>query len=169
MCEMFRHRPNLAAEILSGPIGLPLPDWREARLRSENVTDDRLAELRSDVVVEYWRMGRDFAVIVEVQLSDDRDKHFSWPETARLYLETTMKLKGYEYQSEALRKSYGDGKIEGKAEGAARVILRVLARRGVCVSAEVRDRITACTDLAQLDVWADRAAVVTTAQLLFDD
>lgn len=79
VCEMFRHRPDLAAELLGGPLGVPLPAWREARLRSENVTDDRLAEFRSDVVVEYWQTTRGFAVIVEVQLDEDDDKHFSWP------------------------------------------------------------------------------------------
>ncbi|WP_285491800.1 hypothetical protein [Actinomadura sp. NBRC 104425] len=69
----------LAAEILGDTLGVPLPEYREARLRSENVTDDRLAELRADAVIEYWEKTRRFAVIVEVQLDHDRGKHFSWP------------------------------------------------------------------------------------------
>ncbi|MFF5257711.1 hypothetical protein ACFY4C_02110 [Actinomadura viridis] len=77
--ELFRQRPVLAAEILDGALGLPLPAFREARLRSENITDDRLAELRADAVIEFREDGRVFAVIVEVQLGNDPDKHFSWP------------------------------------------------------------------------------------------
>ena len=79
LSEMFRHRPALAADVLEGALGLELPGYRDARLRSENITDDRLAELRADAVIEFWEEKRQFAVIVEVQLDRDRDKHFSWP------------------------------------------------------------------------------------------
>ncbi|WP_329249195.1 hypothetical protein OG417_02695 [Actinoallomurus sp. NBC_01490] len=74
LCEMFRSRPEFAAEIVDRSLGIPLPRYREARLRSETVTDDRLAELHADVVVEYGEAGRNFAVIVEVQNAPDEDK-----------------------------------------------------------------------------------------------
>ncbi|WP_329249192.1 hypothetical protein OG417_02690 [Actinoallomurus sp. NBC_01490] len=98
------------------------------------------------------------------------------PQAAQHYLETLMKLKNYEYQSDFARHYFGEGKAEGIAEGkaegevesAAKIILRVLAARGVCVSPEVRTRITGCGDLAQLETWAERAAVVSTAAELFD-
>jgi hypothetical protein len=79
ICEMFRSRPTLAAEIVGGSLGIPLPGYKEARLRSENVTDDRLAELNADAVIEYWEVKRNFALIVEVQLKKDKDKLYSWP------------------------------------------------------------------------------------------
>jgi hypothetical protein len=98
------------------------------------------------------------------------------PQAAQHYLETLMKLKNYEYQSDFARHYFSKGKAEGRAEGkaqgevesAAKIILRVLAARGVCVSPEARARITGCGDLAQLEAWAERAAVVSTTAELFD-
>jgi hypothetical protein len=94
------------------------------------------------------------------------------PQAAQQHLETLMKLKNYEYQSDFARRYFGDGKVEGRAagevEGAAKIILMVLSGRGICVSPEARDRITACRDLAQLEAWAERAGVVSTASELFD-
>ena len=288
ICELFRSRPELAAELVGDRLGVPLPRYREVRLRSENVTDDRLAELRADAVVEHWDAERNFALIVEVQLKKDAEKLYSWPFylmglryrlrcpvklvvvcpprsvaewasqtidldhpgmrltplvigpeqipvviepdeaarnpelavlsalahgagpdgpktldvlpdaygaldrdhralyhdvifavlplAARSYLETMMKLKGYEYQSDFARHYFGEGNAEGKAEGkaegeiagAVKVILMVLSGRGICVSPDVRDRIAGCTDPAQLEVWAERAGVVSTAGELFD-
>jgi hypothetical protein len=285
---MFRSRPELAAEIVDRSLGISLPRYREALLRSETVTDDRLAELKADAVVEYRQAKRRFAVIVEVQNAPDKDKSYAWPfylmgaryrlrcpvkllviclsrraaawaaqtidcehpgmtltpivfgpdqipqvvtpeeatrvpelavlsalahgggqdgektlaslvdaygvldddhralyhdvvsavlpQAAQHYLETLMKLKNYEYQSDFARHYFSKGKAEGRAEGkaqgevesAAKIILRVLAARGVCVSPEARARITGCGDLAQLEAWAERAAVVSTTAELFD-
>jgi hypothetical protein len=98
------------------------------------------------------------------------------PQAARHHLETLMKLKNYEYQSDFARHYFGNGKAEGRAEGhaegqiaeAAKIILMVLSGRGVCVSPAARDRITACRDLAQLEAWAQRVGVVSTGAELFD-
>jgi hypothetical protein len=70
-----------------------------------------------------------------------------------------------------------EGKAEGKAEGEvvgqvrerAGLILRVLDQRLVPVAPEVRDRITACTDLDTLSLWLDRAFSVDSVQDLFAD
>ncbi|MFJ9666397.1 hypothetical protein ACIRPP_17555 [Streptomyces sp. NPDC101219] len=58
--------------------------------------------------------------------------------------------------------------LEGKAEGEARGILRVLEVRGIPVSDEVRQRITDCTDLDVLGDWLDRSGTVERAEDLFD-
>ncbi|MQY06032.1 hypothetical protein [Actinomadura macrotermitis] len=79
LCEMFRDRPELAAEVLTSSLGLAIPAYRDAQIRSGGVTDDRMAELRADVVVEYADQERKFAVIVEVQLGHDAAKGYSWP------------------------------------------------------------------------------------------
>jgi hypothetical protein len=79
ICEMVRSRPALAAEIVGRSLGVSLPRYGDARIRSENVTDDRLAELRADAVIEYWEKKRNFALIVEVQGDEDKDKLYSWP------------------------------------------------------------------------------------------
>jgi hypothetical protein len=59
-------------------------------------------------------------------------------------------------------------KAEGKAEGKAEAILRVLAKRGVAVPDEVRERISACVDLAMLEQWLDRAVTAASVDELFE-
>ena len=48
-------------------------------------------------------------------------------------------------------------------------MLLVLAARDFNVPDDMRDRITTCTDLAQLETWLARAATAQTLQDLFDE
>ncbi|ANS67308.1 hypothetical protein SLINC_5084 [Streptomyces lincolnensis] len=57
--------------------------------------------------------------------------------------------------------------LEGKAEGTAEGILRVLEVRGLAISDDVRERVTTCTDLDRLNGWLDRAGTVGRAEDLF--
>lgn len=64
------------------------------------------------------------------------------------------------------RDEFIDGLIEqglaqGELRGQARMLLRVFAARGFAVPDDVRERVTSCTDVAQLEAWVDRAAVAT--------
>lgn len=59
--------------------------------------------------------------------------------------------------------------LEGKAEGKAEDILRVLEKRDVPVPEAIRDRITTCIDLDTLTLWFDRSLTATTAEDLFLD
>jgi hypothetical protein len=59
------------------------------------------------------------------------------------------------------------GRVEGRAEGERRAILRVLERRGVSVTASLRARLDACSDLAELERLLDRALEVSVADDLF--
>jgi hypothetical protein len=69
-----------------------------------------------------------------------------------------------EYRSEYFRALVAEGKAEAKAEA----VVTVLETRGLVLSAEDRARITACTDLDQLDAWVRRVGSVTTVSELFD-
>lgn len=53
-----------------------------------------------------------------------------------------------------------EGREEGRVEQCAEMVLRVLEWRGIAVSDAVRERVGACTDLEQLEVWAQRAVHV---------
>ncbi|MGA5603067.1 hypothetical protein ACPCUF_18785 [Streptomyces griseoincarnatus] len=64
---------------------------------------------------------------------------------------------------------YLEGKSEGKAEGKAEDILRALTVRGVPVSDDVRQRVTACLDLDTLTAWFDRSLTASRAEDLFAD
>jgi hypothetical protein len=56
---------------------------------------------------------------------------------------------------------------EGEAKGDARTILRVLAARGLAVPTKVREQVLSCTDISQLETWADRAATATSVEEVF--
>jgi hypothetical protein len=83
-----------------------------------------------------------------------------------------MRKSRYEIQSEFAKKYFGtfatgraEGEMVGEARGEARAVLLVLEARGLTVSEEVRQRLLACKDIAQLDRWVERA---TTAQEVAD-
>lgn len=63
--------------------------------------------------------------------------------------------------------NWATGYAVGLAQGEAKTILLVLEVRGIPVSADVRERITTCTDLDLLDVWLERCRAVARAEDLF--
>ncbi|MET8777716.1 hypothetical protein ABZV58_22160 [Nocardia sp. NPDC004654] len=99
------------------------------------------------------------------------------PRAARSVWETLMTstLRNYEYQSDFARRYFAQGKKrgeaeghkKGEAEGEVRALLTVLDARGIPVSDEARDRITACTDTDVLAEWVRRAVTVASAEELF--
>ncbi|WP_150252801.1 hypothetical protein [Nocardiopsis deserti] len=74
-----------------------------------------------------------------------------------------MSVRDYGFRTELI----GRPSREGRAEGKAAAILGVLDARGIAVPDEVRDRITASSDLDELDRWVRRAARVDGAEDLF--
>ncbi|GHA63768.1 hypothetical protein ACIQRS_09040 [Streptomyces termitum] len=70
------------------------------------------------------------------------------------------------YLSEELR---AEGRTEGLAQGGIDAILLVLEQRGLDVSDEVRDRVTACDDPDVLRGWLARAVTAATAEEIFAD
>jgi hypothetical protein len=82
---------------------------------------------------------------------------------ARDYLEALMTTTPYRYQSDFARRYFD----QGEAEGEAKAVLAVLGARGIEVTDEVRERISRCTDLGQLDTWIRRAATANTIDDLF--
>jgi hypothetical protein len=59
------------------------------------------------------------------------------------------------------------GETKGEAKGEAKAVLAVLEERKIPVSDDVRERITACTDLDRIDGWVRRALTVEHAEDLF--
>jgi hypothetical protein len=58
-------------------------------------------------------------------------------------------------------------RAEGRAEGEAAAILRILNRRGIDVDDASRERIESCTDIEVLGTWLDRSLDATQASDLF--
>src|SRR5262245_10668682 len=75
LIEMFRDRPALAADLLSGPFGIAVPEFHEAQLSAGELTDVPATEYRADAVVTLNMANAPiFAVVVEVQLRPNRRK-----------------------------------------------------------------------------------------------
>jgi hypothetical protein len=80
LVEMFRHRPQLACELLEVVLGIGIPTGT-IELASNDLSQAIAVEYRADAVaVSRDPDGRPTcAVIVEVQLHVDRGKHRTWP------------------------------------------------------------------------------------------
>lgn len=80
LVELFRHRPELAAELLADAFGVAVPSHQGARLEAGDLTDLAPTEYRADVVVVLTDHDAPVvAVVVEVQLRRDLAKRRSWP------------------------------------------------------------------------------------------
>lgn len=97
----------------------------------------------------------------------DNDRDLLYPDfviallgkLARVALEKIMQthnprisLRDYEWKSEFCRNLHRDG----KADGAASLLLRLLRRKFGVVEDDVEARVKTCKDLEQLDCWAER-------------
>src|ERR1041384_7125616 len=77
---LFQNRPQLAAELLRDSLHIPIPDYGEAELYSEDATETTPAPRRADAVVVYRPAGKPvLAVVIEVQRGRDTKKRRSWP------------------------------------------------------------------------------------------
>ncbi|MFJ9678221.1 hypothetical protein ACIRP2_09225 [Streptomyces sp. NPDC101194] len=59
------------------------------------------------------------------------------------------------------------GRAEGRAMARAEDILRILSKRGIAVSEQVRERVVSCSDLDVLSEWLDRSLTAEVAEDLF--
>ncbi|MEV6324840.1 hypothetical protein AB0M45_27195 [Nocardia sp. NPDC051787] len=91
------------------------------------------------------------------------------PKAARHFLESLMTTGTYEYKSEFARRYYSRGKAEGRAEGEAAALLRILRTRGFTMSEATASRIAECVDLDQINTWIDRAVTADSLDEVFAD
>jgi len=69
----------------------------------------------------------------------------------------------------ALERWKADLRAEGAVEGEARMLLRILRRRGFVVGPDVEARLLATTDRARIERWADRALDAASLDAVFAD
>ena len=86
------------------------------------------------------------------------------PQRARQKLEQTVEDF---FKDPFIDRFIEQGKQEGRADSAARVLLTILAARGIAIPEQTRARIAECADSDQLESWAARAATSTTADEVF--
>ncbi|MEO3854452.1 hypothetical protein [Acrocarpospora sp. B8E8] len=90
---------------------------------------------------------------------------------AQQEMERLMTAETYPYQSRLIERLLAEGKAVGKAEGVlekeAGILLMVLETRGIELSEDDRERITACKDETILDSWVKRALFAESAEDVF--
>jgi Arc/MetJ-type ribon-helix-helix transcriptional regulator len=79
MVLLFRNRPDLAPELLRRVFGIELPPFAEVRVASAELSEAVPREHRADLIVLLLDGKPVLAIVLEVQLSRDPDKHTSWP------------------------------------------------------------------------------------------
>jgi len=76
--ELLRHNPALAADLL-GFTGVPVPADATAAMAAGELTSPLPAEFRADAVVTLTGPKAKIAVVIEVQTSQNPEKHRVWP------------------------------------------------------------------------------------------
>ncbi|MEJ1963835.1 MAG: DUF4351 domain-containing protein [Gammaproteobacteria bacterium] len=142
-----------------GPSGVP------------EVTDESAANVNPELaVLSVMAHGRDadtersvriatVAQMAAAGLDADRSKLYfdliinSLSEAARNAL-NDMDARKYEYQSDFARRYVAEGRVEGRVEGGAAIVTRLLAIKFGPLTPEVASRISECT-VAELDAIAE--------------
>ncbi len=103
---------------------------------------------------------------MRVEALYDRD------EAERATLTNLLQRRGYQdldaVLAEGREEGFRAGETQGEARGRASALLTVLEARGVRIGKAARERIERSTDLAELDHWLRRAAVVRKVSELFE-
>lgn len=79
LLRLFQNRPVLAAELAREALHATLPEFSEAHADSANLSDLRPTEYRADLVVLLRRKDVVYGIVVEVQLTRDQSKEYTWP------------------------------------------------------------------------------------------
>jgi len=126
---------------------IPLATLSANTHAKDKAVDDILKALAAALETIDRDTGEHFAVYTELGLGKTR--------AAALWRELMTSF----YRSETFE--------HVRAEGEARILLRVLDHRNIAMSDAIRERIANCTDHAQLDRWADKAVDIETIDELF--
>jgi len=94
-------------------------------------------------------------------------------DAARRRLETMMTTMEWKsdfiegFVQEGLQKGMQQGMQQGEIKAKSADVLKIIDSRAIKVTAEQREQVTSCTDIAQLDEWFDSALTAETAADIF--
>ena len=86
-------------------------------------------------------------------------------DAARRRLETMMTTM--EWKSDFIESYVPQGVQQGEVKAKAEGVIKIIDTRGIHATDQQRDRVSSCTDIAQLDEWFDRALVAASAADIF--
>ena len=79
LLDLFRERPETAAELLHTVLGVRVPPYQVPRVIESTFSDLKPAQYFADLVIELDDGEPVLAIIVEAQRDYDTNKRFSWP------------------------------------------------------------------------------------------
>lgn len=79
LLDLFRERPETAAELLHTVLGVRVPPYQVPRVVESTFSDLKPAQYFADLVIELDDGDPVLAIIVEAQRDYDINKRFSWP------------------------------------------------------------------------------------------
>jgi hypothetical protein len=94
-------------------------------------------------------------------------------DAARRRLETMMTTMEWKsdfiegFVQQGLRKGLQEGMEQGAVMAKSEAVLKIIDSRAIDVTAEQRNQVSSCTDIAQLDEWFDSALAADTAADIF--
>ncbi|MBK9752160.1 MAG: hypothetical protein IPO88_01410 [Nannocystis sp.] len=155
---------NVLRPMVLGPDQIPVITDHEVARRSPELAVLSVAAHGRELGAEHIALA---AIAASHDLDNDRDLLYPdfilalLGDLARAALEKiVMQARNYEFQSDFVRKYFYGGKAEGltegKAAGKAEVLLKLLRRKFTAVDAAYEARVLACSDVDQLDAWAER-------------
>lgn len=146
--------------LVVGPEGIPkVTDHEQARREPQLAVLSVMAHGQGDV--ETAAAIADAATTAISQLPRDQRLLYSLliqsnlSTAARKAIEMHPRLE--KFLTETQRQQLQQSRAEGRAEGEAAALLKILARRGLELTPEQQRRITECTELAVLERWIDRS------------
>jgi flagellar biosynthesis/type III secretory pathway protein FliH len=112
-----------------------------------------------------------YSLLIEANLSEAARKAIEMQAGLDKFFTETQRNTYEQGRAEGKVEGRAEGKVEGRAEGKvegeAGALLKVLAQRGLELTAEQRHRVLTCADLATLDRWLARSLTVTSVDELF--
>jgi hypothetical protein len=79
LVHLFRNSPQLALKLLRSTLDGPLPADTDVKIECADLTEAQPTEYRADLVLSISNGKPIHGLIVEVQLSTDQRKFFTWP------------------------------------------------------------------------------------------
>jgi hypothetical protein len=79
LVHLFRNNPQLAPKLLRWTLDEALPAYAEVNIECADLTEVQPTEYRADLVLSLSNGKPVYGLIVEVQLSRDSRKQFTWP------------------------------------------------------------------------------------------
>lgn len=106
----------------------------------------------------------DLAGLIEDGLGSEHAREF-----LRNVMETLFTPRRGTIVGDARLAGREEGREEGRVKEKAERLLHLMERRGLSLTEETRQRVTACTDAPLLDLWFDRAIDAATLDEVFAD